>query len=399
MEKPALGITTNNVATILSDPIKSGFDEVSEFRKLNRKKLQDLDKKIKKLLVGDLAFEFKRLKKCGEAIFALDKRVSLLYNDEHQVAHYGGLMTCGSVWACPHCSSKIQLRRRGEVAELIEQVYSAGYKVSMLTFTHPHNRDFSLSDNINIFNSALRRLKQQRWYREHIKDNDDLGYAGDITAREVTWGQENGWHWHAHRLVIAKNPEVWAKYAEKLKEMWVHCYELACKEYGRDFTEKDRLYMKGRGLDIIARAQSSEYLTKIGNGLWGADKELVGVMTKKGKVGRCTPFDLVGYRDDKFLEYIKATKGKRQLLYSNGLRAFFGLTEEKTDEELAQEQVEHSREVAKITWQEWRKILNENLKVEICEILESAGGDPARLKIFLKNKNINITFLGFDEGG
>lgn len=401
MEKSALGIVANNVATFsvkASEPLFSRSDEILNFRKNNRKKLNELDKKIKNILVGELADEFKRVKKCGEAIFAPDKRVSLLYNDEHQVAHYGGLVTCGSVWACPHCSSKIQLRRRGEVAELIERVYSAGYKVSMITLTHPHQREFTLKENIEIFNDALRRLKQQRRYRKYIKDNAEIGYIGDITCREVTWGDTNGWHWHAHRLVIVKNPALLVQYAGKLKEMWVHCYELACRDYGRDFTEKNKKYMMERGLDIIEKAQSTDYLVKIGNGKWGAEKELVGV-AKKGKVGRYTAFDLVGRRDDKFIEYLQATKGKRQLLYSKGLRALFGLDVEKTDEELAQEQIEHSREIAKISWWEWKKILNENLKVEICEILESAGGDPARLKNFLRDKNINITFLGFDDGG
>lgn len=394
MQKTALGITGNNVATLEN----TDFNEVLNFRKNNRRELQKLTEKIKNLLSGDLGEEFKNLRKCGEAIITPSKQVSLLYNEEHQVAHYGGLATCGSVWACPHCSTKIQLRRRGEVAELIERVYSAGYKVSMLTFTHPHNRDFSLSDNIEVFNSALRKMKQQRWYRKHIKDNADLGYIGDITCREVTWGQENGWHWHAHRLLIAKDPKILTKYKESLQKMWVACYALACAEYGREFTAENKKYMLERGLVILEKAQSSEYLTKIGNGKWGAEKEMVGVTTKKGKVGRYTPFDLVGKRDDKFIEYIKATKGKRQLLYSKGLRALFGLGEEKSDEELAQEQIRHSREVAKISWREWRKILNENLKIEICEILESDCGDVTVLKNFMQNKNINIIFLDFDGG-
>lgn len=401
MAENRLGITGNNVATFSPDvvePLKLRSDDVLEFRRKNRRELQKLTEKIKNLLTGELAFEFKNLKKCGEAIITPNKNVSLLYNEAHQVAHYGGLATCGSVWACPFCSTKIQLRRRAEVSELIERVYSAGYKVSMLTFTHPHQREFSLAENIVIFNLALRKFKQHRIYRKYIKDNAELGFIGDITAREVTWGQENGWHWHAHRLVITKNPALLAKYAEKLKELWVHCYELACQECGREFSEKNRIYMLERGLDLVEKAQSTEYLTKIGNGNWGAEKELVDVSTKKGKVGRYTPFDLVGKRDDKFIEYLQATKGKRQLLYSKGLRALFDLDEEKTDEELAQEQVEHSREVAKISWREWRKILDEKLKIKICEKLECAGGDPAELKNFLQDKNINITFLGFDDG-
>lgn len=394
VKKSALGIIGNKVSTIEN----IGFDDVLEFRNKNRKKIYDTSFKIKSLLTGELASEFKGLKNCGEAIIAPNKQALLLYNTDHQVAHYGGLATCSSVWACPFCATKIQIRRRGEVAELVEKVYEAGYKVSMITFTHPHQRDFSLKENIEIFNSALRKLKQQRWYRQNIKDNADLGYIGDITCREVTWGSANGWHWHAHRLVIVKNPKILIKYKENLQKLWVHCYELACRENLRKITEENKRYMTERGLDILEKAQSTDYLVKIG-GNWGAEKEMVGVMTKKGKVGRYTPFDLVGVRDDKFVEYIRATKGKRQLLYSKGLRALFGLTEEKTDEELIQEQVEHSVKVANISYKNWQKILRENLKLEICEILERDFGDISNLKIWAEKKKINISFLGFDSGG
>lgn len=395
MGKSVLGIIGSKVATLKN----SGFDEVLEFRNKNRKKFYDTSFKIKKLLTGELAVTFKGLKNCGEAIIAPNKQALLLYNTEHQVAHYGGLATCGSVWACPFCATKIQLRRRGEVAELIEKVYEAGYKVSMITYTHPHNRDFTLLENIEVFNSALRKMKQQRWYRKHIKDNAEIGYIGDITCREVTWGEANGWHWHAHRLVIVKNPAILMKYEVELKKLWVHCYESACRENLREFTENNRKYMMERGLDLIEKAQSTDYLVKIGNGNWGAEKELVGVATKKGKQGRYTPFDLVDRRDDKFIEYLQATKGKRQLLYSKGLRALFGLNEEKTDEELIKEQVEHSIKIANISYKNWKKILRENLKVEICEILERDLGDISNLKIWAKNKNINISFFGFDDGG
>ena len=33
----------------------------------------------------------------------------------HKAAHYSGLVTCGSIWPCPVCASRIQERRRPEV--------------------------------------------------------------------------------------------------------------------------------------------------------------------------------------------------------------------------------------------------------------------------------------------
>ena len=66
---------------------------------------------------------------------------------------------------------------------------------------------------------------------------------------------------------------------------------------------------------------------------------------KKGKAGGETPFDLLravlADKNDKqaaalFAEFAKAFKGKRQLSWSNGLKAKFNLVE-KDDEELAAE--------------------------------------------------------------
>src|SRR5712691_4776616 len=40
------------------------------------------------------------------------RTVDVLYSVQHQSAHYGGLMVCGSVWVCPLCAAKISEHRR-----------------------------------------------------------------------------------------------------------------------------------------------------------------------------------------------------------------------------------------------------------------------------------------------
>jgi hypothetical protein len=42
------------------------------------------------------------------------------------VAHFAGLMVCGSVWACPECSAKIRAVRSEEIGRAAEAHLRAG---------------------------------------------------------------------------------------------------------------------------------------------------------------------------------------------------------------------------------------------------------------------------------
>ena len=52
--------------------------------------------------------------------------ISVWRSVEFESAHYKGLQTCGSVWACPVCSAKISERRRIELAAAIAMHKAAG---------------------------------------------------------------------------------------------------------------------------------------------------------------------------------------------------------------------------------------------------------------------------------
>lgn len=56
---------------------------------------------------------------------------------EHQTTHYTGLQTCGSVWACPVCASKIAERRRLEIQQAMAAHQEQGGAVNLLTLTAP----------------------------------------------------------------------------------------------------------------------------------------------------------------------------------------------------------------------------------------------------------------------
>lgn len=50
-------------------------------------------------------------------------------------AGYAGLATCGSVWVCPCCASKIAARRAEELADVMAAAHRAGGSAFPMTLT------------------------------------------------------------------------------------------------------------------------------------------------------------------------------------------------------------------------------------------------------------------------
>lgn len=61
------------------------------------------------------------------------ERVEVFRSTKHNRAHYGGLQTCSSVWACPVCAAKIAERRRQELLALINAHRASGGVVYLIT--------------------------------------------------------------------------------------------------------------------------------------------------------------------------------------------------------------------------------------------------------------------------
>ena len=148
------------------------------------------------------------------------------------------------------------------------------------------------------------------------------------------------------------------------------------------------------GLKIDDAAEASQYIGKWGDIMdkpWGTDSEMTKANIKKGRAGSMTPFDFLRaviedgdlQYEDKFREYAAATKTKRQLVWSPGLKARY-LIEEKSDEEVATEKVEEADLLGLLDWQEWRYIVRNNLRVELLQEVEKHGYEMALKKIGIK---------------
>jgi len=266
-------------------------------------------------------------------------------------AFYKGLMVCGRLWTCPVCAAKISERKRVELSEGLASVKAQGLYVYLLTQTIRHGVGDSLSGGLAGIAAAEKRLWSNR---SGLAVKKRLGVVGTIKTTEVTWGAENGWHPHKHTLLILKAPISPSVIQSELALLW----QDACVKSGLPAPTLER------GLTVQDGSFADKYVSK-----WGLESEMTKGHSKIAKNGGLTPFALLedvletgDYRSVcLFKEYAEATKGKRQLVWSNGLRALLLRNpEEVSDLELADSEDPDVEAVffASLSVLEWKAILH-----------------------------------------
>lgn len=304
----------------------------------------------------------------------VNRQVEVWRSHEYRTAMYAGLQTCGSVWACPVCAAKIAERRRVEIIGAMTAHKAAGGTVCMLTLTAPHQRADAIGDLLPKHAQALRSFWSLKAVRVVLAE---MGVIGQIRAAEVTHGRRsefnNGWHPHHHILLfagacvdlVAFGGAYLKDWSARLYVQWAKC----CESAGLGLPT----YLHGLKLDDGTKAAS--YVSK-----WGLEDEMTKGHTKKASKGE-TPFDflrsVLADAGDKqggrlFVEFAEAFKGKRQLTWSPGLKARFGVGE-VTDEELSAKLDDCARMLGTITVQQWRDVLRVEGRGLVLQ-LAAAGG-------------------------
>ena len=262
-----------------------------------------------------------RVKSCLRCRIDSSISVGVKYNTKREKAHYSNLQRCGSVWHCPVCASIITEKRRAEIKKAIDAHDDGLY---MLTLTIPHYMGDNLESLLLGFRGALKRFFNGTRKSKAIWA--DMGKIGHIKALEVTHGR-NGWHPHYHILIFTKQELPKDYDTAPLLELWQNSCRLAKlpipnEKYGLNWKKGDY----------------SGYVSK-----WGIDNEIAKGHVKTGKNGNATAWDLLklSMLDDEqagklFQEFAITFKGRRQLVWSRGLKAMFSI-DNKTDEELAEE--------------------------------------------------------------
>ena len=291
--------------------------------------------------------------------------VRVLHDLQHDSCHYGNLFVCGSVWGCPVCAAKIQQRRRLEVQAVIDRAESAGLAVAMVTFTFPHYRFDNLDD---LFKRQALAFKYLRAGRAWVEFKKTVGLFGFIRSLEVTHGV-NGWHPHTHELFIC-DPAALPLLRRLLVPLWLS----ACEKAGLLGSDVDAFIL--RAVDVSLNG-GGDYLQKMDN--WTIAHELTVQSIKLGKNGSITPFGLLQRQadgDDKlFVDYVKATKGKRQLFFSKGLKSWAGV-DDIEDATLADDSLVPADLLGLLDADQWRIVRGNDAQSELLDAAES-GGWPA----------------------
>ena len=274
--------------------------------------------------------------------------------------HYKGLATCGSVHACAICASKIQERRRQEVGLAIAYAATIERVPFMASFTFPHRVDQPLALLLKLQQEAIKKLRGSRAYMALMLR---CKAAGRIRNLEVTHGQ-NGWHPHTHELLFLDGETCPALLREELARLWLK----ACKSVGLFLPARDaESDFLRRSVDVRAGdLGAAGYMAKMDDqSKWGLSHELTKSSSKQGRRAGCHPFRLAEQDSTAhlFVEYVRAMKGQRQLVWSRGLKAAVGVVE-KTDEEIAQEEVTRVDDRIPVAPAAWRFVLGNDARWE-----------------------------------
>lgn len=335
-----------------------------------------------------------RVSKCNRCMIHLDldggKKIPRGYagilKGEKGGAFFGGLVQCGSVWTCPVCGAKIAERRADELRTAMGEAKKRGLHISLVTMTVRHG----VGDHISDLMPKLAKSQTSFWGRRKVKDTfANFGFVGRVRSLEVTYGS-SGWHPHTHILVFSEKKIPKATKRTLALEWQKSCVSSglpkptiengfdirngdAAGEYVCKFADDSKLPVKTKSGDVVT---------------WDSADEMTKSQSKKGRQGNITPFDMLRLIDDsntsdsqkkfyraRFEEYAVAFKGRRQLVWSRGLRDEFDMGKEKTDEELVLEMNEESNVVALLDKNEMFALSRNELRSTALTLIENGGRD------------------------
>ena len=266
-----------------------------------------------------------RLSKCGYCSYRSNVTLnSVTHADGTVSGQFGGVISCGNVWNCPVCSRRISGQRADELNTLLAWARAEGFAVVMLTQTFRHDRSMPCAASVDGVKKANTRLRNSKGWRK-------LAHVGNVMATEVTHGQANGWHPHLHSLMVLRcSPDEAQSKVEALRAEWLRALQY------QGFTGNERAW------HVQPATAAGEYVAK-----FGAAEELVLGETKAGRNGSRSPWQLLADARDGdalaarlFQEYAQAFKGKRQLVWSRGLKGLAGIDEAREAQAEAEEKPE-----------------------------------------------------------
>jgi len=346
----------------------------------------------------------RRVEACGFGM--LGSGVELRHREG--VASIAGLETCGRVWLCPVCNSKVMARRALEVGAALTWASSADVSMLWGAFTVQHDASTPLAGMLGIQRAAWRRVVSSRVWRDlnatvtvdhqHVETCDwscdrrrdviasgESGRVGYLRAAELTVGL-NGWHPHFHPLLMFQglsSSELEAHAAE-LRSLWA--FEVRAAGGRADDNDAQHLRVVEPGQAV---QQLGSYLVKATYDgsvsplevVWSQGKARSGRVAKTRAHWALLHDGVQGASvGAKWRELEKSIGQHRALVWSRGLRVMAGVGVELDDETVAAETLGGPEDsVCFISRRGWYSLRNHPDRVaQLLAVQESAGWFAAR---------------------
>ena len=290
-------------------------------------------------------------------------------------AHYSGLQKCGSVWACPVCSARIQAERTDELVAAVEEAHRQGLTVAMVTLTMRHDRRCKLAPMWDALSSAF--ASAMTTDRAVQKAKQAAGVVGWVRRVEATHGR-NGWHLHVHALLFIDGNAPLEGLELSMWAGWVR----SLQRHGLDADVHHGIDLRRLDLEQ-SRQEVGRYLTKSTYERASVARELAGQHGKSGRRGNRTPFDVLadltryGLAGDLAIwrEWEQASRGRRAMGWSKGIRDRLRVGQERDDETIAADNDGDQLDLVMLTVDAWRVIAARRLETVLLAIAESVPPD------------------------
>ena len=256
-----------------------------------------------------------------------------------------------------------------DIAAAAARHQEQGGGLLFLTLTLRHHQgqrlDVLLGGLLDAFRGLIRGAPWDRMKKRY-------GWRGQVRATEVTWGEANGWHPHLHLLAFLDRPLTVAE-LDQLEAWLFDRWEAMVTRRG--FGSVTRQH--GVKLELVRSGEDvGQYVAKVQERAVGLEMAR-GDLKRGRQADRLTPFELLdaamdgeAWAVDRWHEYESATKGRRCIEWSRGLREALGLGEEKSDEDVVAESIVSDETlVAEVSAEDWILVCRFGLD---CDVLEQA---------------------------
>ncbi len=333
------------------------------------------------------------------------------YSPERQRGSIQGWVTCKS-WLCPVCGAILAQARAAELGKLVAVVRARGCVVALgrVSDSHKAGDEQTIDELVAVLRDQVKKLRHdyhevkrnRSWRRLDARFGVEVYAPGgevgwriySVGSLENTYGY-NGYHPHEQPLFIFRPGADVAAFEFELRNLY---YSVRGGAWSADPATGELVPVDRNAWENGCSVTSNdgavnEYITKMGRPpRWDVAQEVVMASRKRGRIGKSKHYAmmellwsyiLTGNKKHGrlYTAFVLAMKGKHQLDWSPGLRAYAGLGKEQTEAEVIDEAEDAKIELALVDDLTMYRVLWQDRRADLCAVADT--GDPERVRAYL----------------